>query len=78
MLRFLEWFMPDWALKTYPDPQHSHGRRLTHSYKKKQDIVKNLWIGSGLLMLVIGVLPYLVAATLFTTFISFVILDETE
>ena len=78
MLRFLEWFMPDWAMKTCPDPTHSHARRLTTSYKKKQAIVKNLWIGSGLLMLLIGLLPYLVAATLLTTFISFVILDETE
>ena len=70
--------MPDWAVTTCPDPNHSHGRRLTQSYKKKQGIVKNLWIGSGMLMLFIPVLPYLVAAALLTTFLSFVILDETE
>jgi hypothetical protein len=78
MLRFLEWFMPDWAVKTCPDPNHSHGRRLTETYKKKQGIVRNLWIGSGFIMLLIPVLPYLVAAALLTTFLSFVILDETE
>lgn len=78
MLRFLEWFMPDWAMKTSPDPHHSHARRLTQTYKKKQDIVKNLWIGSGFIMLLIPFLPYLVAAALLTTFLSFVILDETD
>jgi len=78
MLRLFEWFTPDWAIKTCPDPRHSHGRRLTQTYKKKQNLVKNLWIGSGLLMLIIGMLPFLVAAALITTFLSFVILDETE
>ena len=78
MLRFLEWFMPDWVVKTCPDPHHCHGRRLTKTYKKKQNIVKSVWIASGILMLVNPVLPFLVATTLFTTFVSFVILDETE
>lgn len=78
MLRILEWFMPTWALSTCPDPNHCHGRRLTKTYRKKQGIVKNLWIASGLVMLAFPALPYLVAAGLFTTFLSFVILDETD
>lgn len=77
MLQLLQWFMPSWAMTTTADPNHSHGRRLTVAYRKKQGIVKNLWIASGLLMLVISTLPYLVTATMLTTFISFVILDET-
>ena len=77
MLRVIEWLLPDWALSSSPDPHHSHGRRFTRAYKKKQEVVKSLWIYSGLVMMVIPVAPYVAAATLFTTFLSFVILDET-
>ena len=78
MLRLIEWLMPDWAQSTCPDPSHCHGRRLTAHYKKKQGVVKNLWIGAGLVMLLVATLPFVFSAILFTTFLSFVILDETE
>ncbi len=78
MLRIIEWLLPDWARTTCPDPSHCHGRRLTKTYQKKQGLVKNIWIGSGMLMLLIPVPPFFIAAMLFTTFLSFVILDETE
>lgn len=59
------------------DTNHPHWRRYTARYRRKQGIVKNLWIGSGLAMLVIGSLPTTFALALGTTFLSFVILDET-
>ncbi len=78
MNRFLEWLLPDWASTGCGDPSHSHGRRYTRAYQKKREIVKSVWIGSGLLMLVFPVLPLVAALSLLTTFLSFVILDETS
>jgi hypothetical protein len=77
MLRFLEWLLPDWVLNSSGDPNHCHGRRFTRAYRKKQEMVKSLWICSGLTMLIVPVMPYVASAALFTTFLSFVILDET-
>jgi hypothetical protein len=39
--------------------------------------VKNLWIASGLVMIVLATPATIMALTLGTTFLSFVILDET-
>ncbi len=56
-------------------------RRQTFIYKKKQEIVKNVWTVALILMAVS--IQFLVAAAaifaiaLFTTFLSFAILDET-
>lgn len=77
VLRWIEWILPDWARKSYPDPTHSHGRRYTRSYRKKLEVVKSVWIGSGLIMLAFPALPFVAALGLLTTFLSFVILDET-
>ncbi len=56
--------------------RHPHWRRSTAAYRRKRRIVRDVWIGSGLAMLL---LPFkvLVPLLLFTTFISFAILDET-
>ena len=61
-----------------PDPNHFHRRRYTSKYYRKRDIVKNLWISAGLLMLAYPVLPFVVGLSLFMTFLSFLILDETS
>ena len=62
----------------HPDPLHPHRRRFTRAYRRKRQWVKSLWIGSGLLMILLGASPGLVAAiALATTFASFCILDET-
>ena len=53
-------------------------RRKTTKYKKKQGIVKTVWIAMGLLMLINPVPPFVAAVSLFTTFLSFIILDETS
>jgi hypothetical protein len=61
-----------------PDPLHLHSRRFTPAYRRKRQWVKSLWIGSGLLMILLGAPPGLITAiALGTTFASFCILDET-
>ncbi|MGQ9424534.1 hypothetical protein ACXYTJ_01125 [Gilvimarinus sp. F26214L] len=76
-MRILEWLLPDWSRTCAPDPAHSHGRRYTRRYRKKKEIVKSVWIGSGMVMLAFPTLPFIAALSLLTTFLSFVILDET-
>lgn len=78
MIRFAEWILPDWANSRCGDPSHSHGRRYTRTYRKKKEIVKSVWLGSGLVMLAFPALPLVAALGLLTTFLSFVILDETK
>lgn len=57
----------------FPGPR---ARRKTPKYRKKQRIVRDIWIISGLLMLSTPVgMAYVLA--LGTTFVSFMILDET-
>lgn len=77
MGRWMEWILPDWASRARSDPTHSHGRRFTRRYRKKREIVKSVWIGSGLVMLAFPALPLIAALSLLTTFVSFLILDET-
>ena len=60
-----------------PDPNHHSRRRLTRQYKAKKAIVRNVWIAACSLMLVNPVLPMLLVIALPTTFLSFMILDET-
>lgn len=55
----------------------NRARRHTAKYKRKQSLVKSIWITSGLIMLTNPVLPFIAALSLLTTFLSFVILDET-
>ena len=58
--------------------EHPFFRRYSETYRKKRDIVKNFWIVSGCLMLIIAQLYAVVALALFTTFLSFSVLDETN
>lgn len=69
--------MPAWWRDRRPDAEHPHRRRFTAAYRRKQTLVKNVWILSGVVMLA-QVSPALILPTaLATTFLSFVILDET-
>jgi hypothetical protein len=72
-----ELILPHWAKDRSPDRNHPHKRRFTGLYRRKKCIVRNLWIGSGLLMIVVATPALILAMTLATTFLSFVILDET-
>ncbi len=60
------------------DEKHPHYRRFSKRYQKKRDMVKNCWIGAGLIALVFPLLHVAFTLTLLTTFVSFSILDETE
>jgi hypothetical protein len=70
--------VPDWAEDRSPDHEHPHRRRFTASYRRKRGIVKNVWIGSGLLMIALGSPPAILGIALGTVFLSFMILDETR
>ena len=72
-----ELILPHWAKDRSPDRNHPHKRRFTGLYRRKKCIVRNLWIGSGLLMIVVATPALILAMALATTFLSFVILDET-
>lgn len=56
--------------------RHPSWRRWTRRYAAKQRIVRAVWIAAGLLMIVLPPAAQLVVA-LPTTFLAFVILDET-
>lgn len=69
--------LPEWTRVQTPDRRHPHRRRFTSGYRRKRAIVKGVWIGSGLLMLAHTSPALVVALLLGTTFLSFMILDET-
>ena len=70
-------FLPRESEICLPDPGDHHSRRYTRSYRLKKSWVKNLWIGTSLLMLCFPLLPFVLAIGLLTSFLSFAILDET-
>ena len=69
--------LPEWTRDESPDQEHPHKRRFTNAYLRKKGIVKNLWICSGLLMILLASPALILATTLGMTFLSFMILDET-
>lgn len=71
------YLVPDTTDNRVPDSRHPHRRRYTASYRRKRGICKNIWIGSGLLMLLNATPEVIIALGLGTTFLSFMILDET-
>lgn len=60
------------------DDTHPHYRRFTVQYKKKRSMVKNFWIGAGLITLAFPLLHIAFILALLTTLISFCLLDETS
>ncbi|MDX1693269.1 MAG: hypothetical protein R3208_05855 [Ketobacteraceae bacterium] len=69
-------FLPHWRQRMIPDRRHPFGRTLTKGYQARKSMVKNFWIASGMLMMAVPLLPVVVGLTLFTTFVSFMYLDE--
>jgi len=59
------------------DESHPHYRRFSARYKRKQSLVKNFWIGAGLITLAFPLLHVAFVLTLSTTLLSFCLLDET-
>ncbi len=56
--------------------RHPSWRRYTRRYAAKRRIVRDVWIVSGLIMLALPLAAQILLA-LATTFLAFVILDET-
>lgn len=59
------------------DDQHPSLRRQTEVYLQKKDLVKDIWIGSGMIIIFMP-LSIQMTMLLATVFLSFCILDETE
>lgn len=72
----LQLFLPRWRQTLTPDSKHPLGRTLTKRYKAKKSVVKNFWIASGTAMVLMPALPFVIGLVLFTTFVSFMYLDE--
>lgn len=77
LLRFyLYLLLPDWMRDQHPDSRHFFRRKFTSAYRARLCRVRRIWIGSGLLMLALPSPPVIITLGLFTTFISFSLLDE--
>ncbi len=57
-------------------PQHLFGKVMSSDYLRRREMVKNFWLVAGLLMLALPLLHLVVGISLFTTFVSFMYLDE--
>lgn len=55
------------------DPAH---RTRTREYLLRREVVKQFWLVAGAVMLLLPALHWVVAVGLFTTFVSFMYLDE--
>ena len=73
-VRFL---LPSWQRSNVVDGKHFSHRRRTAAYIQKKRLVKDVWIVSGCIILTNPVMPFLVFMGFLTTFLSFMILDET-
>jgi hypothetical protein len=58
--------------------QYDQARRNHPRYRAKKRIVKDLWIGAGTVMILFPEPAAVCAMGLLTTFLSFLILDETR
>jgi len=74
---WLDWMLSRHYRAHLSCSQPRQDRRASTLYLLKKGVVKNIWLISGVFMLVNPSLPVIVGTTLFTAFISFSILDET-
>ena len=70
--------LPDWAWNRVPEEGHFYRRCFTRRYRAKKRVVRDVWLGSGCIMLLNPALPFMLALGLATTLLSFMILDETD
>lgn len=59
------------------DPAHPHRRRYLPAYRRKFARVRYVWTGASLVVLSWPTVATLLAVGLFTTFLVFMLLDET-
>jgi len=71
-------WQPAWLKSEEPDELHFHRRRFTESYRLKQRKVRTLWLISSTVMLIFPLPAIIASLSLFTVFLSFSLLDETD
>ena len=72
-------FFSDWQRenkRNQSDSRHYSRRRLTPLYLRKKKMVKNFWIVAGIVVLFEPLLHVMLVVGAFTTFVSFMYLDE--
>ncbi len=69
---------PGWMRDQTPDRDHFYRRLFTARHRAKRSRAKSLWILAFFLMLFFPYPPLMVALLLFTTFITFSLLDESN
>ncbi|MGI1670556.1 MAG: hypothetical protein K6L74_09565 [Neptuniibacter sp.] len=69
-------FTPVWMQDHTPDEKHFYRRFFTKKHRAKRSKAKQLWIGMLLLMLLFPSPPLIVSMLLFTTFLTFSLMDE--
>ena len=72
------WLVPGRDSGMEPDPHHSYGRTLCRSYILRRRQVKTFWLIACFVILLQPVLYVAVVVSLFTTFLSFMYLDESD
>ncbi len=69
-------YWPELYERRQPDENHPYRRLFTPRYLARKKIVRGIWIATGSMMLIFPQLPFVITLGLFTTFLSFSILDE--
>ncbi len=75
--KFTSMLLPRNVVKGSADVSHFYRRRRTRAYLAKRNLVKGFWLLAGLVMLIQPIPAVVLAITMFTTFLSFMYLDET-
>ena len=76
--RLANLLLPEWMADKTPDPNHFYRRCFTPRYRAKRGIVKNVWIGAAAIVLCNPVPAVMMIVGLGASFLSFMILDETQ
>lgn len=74
----LAFLKPSWMQDKTPDASHFYRRLFTSKHRAKRAKARLLWIGVGGLMLAFPYPPLIIALSLFTTFITFSLMDESN
>lgn len=60
------------------DAKHDSLRRNTQHYQQQKEWARCLWVGFAVVLFFFPLLPVLIGGSLFTTFLSFCVLDESK
>lgn len=77
-MRFVRRLKQGWrkAGQRKRSPRHLFGKVMTPDYLRRREMVKNFWLVAGVVMMACPLPHWIVAVSLFTTFVSFMYLDE--